>query len=96
MGGNIDKTLLQQLPSIEKLLNTQELLKLQATYARPLVTEALRDTVADIRNEILNGNYTQLPEKTEYAERTRQKSQRKQHLVCVPSSMQQAPLHTPT
>ena len=73
MSANIDKTLLHQLPAIEKLLNTQELLDLQATYARPLVTEALRGAVADIRNEILSGNQTQLPEHTEYAERTLQK-----------------------
>ena len=73
MSANIDKTLLQQLPAIEKLLNTQELLDLQATYARPLVTEALRNAVADIRKEILTGHYTQLPEHAEYAERTRQK-----------------------
>ena len=74
---NIDKTLLQQLPAIEKLLNTQEMLNLQATYARPLVTEALRAAVADIRNEILSGNYTQPPEQTEYAERTRRKIEAK-------------------
>ena len=73
LSANIDKTLLQQLPAIEKLLNTQEMLDLQTTYARPLVTEALRDAVADIRNEILSGNYTQLPEHAEYAERTLQK-----------------------
>ena len=73
MSANTRKNLLQQLPAIEKLLNTQELLDLQATYARPLVTEALRDAVADIRNEILRGNSTQLPEQTEYAERTLQK-----------------------
>ena len=73
MSTNIDKTLLQQLPAIEKLLSTQEMLDLQATYARPLVTEALRAAVADIRDEILSGNHTQLPEPTEYAERTRQK-----------------------
>ena len=73
MSANIDKNLLQQLPAIEKLLNTQEILDLQATYARPLVTEALRAAVADIRDEILSGNYTQLPEPAEYAERTRQK-----------------------
>ena len=71
------KDLLRQLPAIEKLLNTQELLDLQATYARALVTEALRDAVADIRSEILNGNHTQLPEQTEYAERTRQKIEAK-------------------
>ena len=70
---NIDKTLLRELPSIEKLLNTQEILGLQATYTRPLVTGALRDAVADIRNEILSGNCTQLPEYAEYAERTLQK-----------------------
>ncbi|MDE0684960.1 MAG: L-seryl-tRNA(Sec) selenium transferase [Candidatus Poribacteria bacterium] len=67
------KNLLRQLPAIEKLLNTQEMTDLQATYTRPLVTEALRDAVADIRSEILSGNQTQLPEHTEYAERTRQK-----------------------
>ena len=77
MSANIDQTLLRQLPAIEKLLNTQEMLNLQATYARPLVTEALRDAVADIRSEILNGNYTQLPEQTEYIERTRQKIEAK-------------------
>ncbi len=73
MTTNHIRDLLRQLPAIEKLLNTQEMLDLQATYARPLVTEALRDAVADIRNEILSGNYSQLPEQTEYAERTRQK-----------------------
>ncbi|RKU06882.1 L-seryl-tRNA(Sec) selenium transferase [Candidatus Poribacteria bacterium] len=67
------RDLLKQLPAIEKLLNTQEMLDLQATYARPLVTEALRAAVADIRKEILSGNYTQLPEHAEYAERTLQK-----------------------
>ncbi len=67
------KDLLRQLPAIEKLLNTQEMLELQATYARPLVIETLRAVVADIRSEILSGNQTQLPEHTEYAERTLQK-----------------------
>ena len=67
------KNLLQQLPAIEKLLNTQEMLDLQASYARDLVTEALRAVVADIRADILSGNQTQLPEYTEYAERTHQK-----------------------
>ncbi|MCY4554729.1 MAG: L-seryl-tRNA(Sec) selenium transferase, partial [Candidatus Poribacteria bacterium] len=73
MTTNHTKNLLRQLPAIEKLLNTQEMLDLQATYARPLVIETLRAVVADIRSEILSGNQTQLPEHTEYAERTRQK-----------------------
>ena len=71
------KDLLRQLPAIEKLLNTQEMTDLQDTYARPLVTEALRAVVADIRADILSGNHTQLPEHTEYAERTRQKIEAK-------------------
>ncbi len=67
----VDKqTLLRQLPAIENLLNTQEMLDLQATYARPLVTEALRSVVADVRNDILSGSHTELPKHTEYAERT--------------------------
>ena len=73
MTTNNTKNLLQQLPAIEKLLNTQEILDLQASYARDLVTEALRAVVADIRADILSGNQTQLPEHTEYAELTLQK-----------------------
>ena len=49
------------------------MLDLQASYARDLMTEALRAVVADIRADILSGNQTQLPEYIEYAERTRQK-----------------------
>ncbi|MDE0322821.1 MAG: L-seryl-tRNA(Sec) selenium transferase [Candidatus Poribacteria bacterium] len=77
MTTNNTKNLLQQLPAIEKLLNTQEMLDLQASYARDLVTEALRAVVADIRADILSGNQTQLPEYAEYAERTRQKIEAK-------------------
>ena len=69
----IDKNLLRQLPAIENLLNTQEMLDLQDTYARPLVTEALRTVVADVRSSILSGNLTRLPEHTEYVEQTLQK-----------------------
>jgi L-seryl-tRNA(Ser) seleniumtransferase len=61
------------LPAIENLLNTQEMLDLQAAYARPLVTEAIRAVVADVRNDILSGNHTELPEHAEYTERTLQK-----------------------
>lgn len=67
------RDLLRQLPAIEKLLNTAELLDVQATYARPLVTAALRDAVADIRAEIVRGTQTRLPAPHEYAERTLQK-----------------------
>jgi len=74
---NTHTNLLRQLPAIEKLLNTQEMLALQATYARPLVTEALRAVVAEIRNDILSRNRTQLPEYPEYAERTRQQIETK-------------------
>ncbi len=49
------------------------MLDLQAIYTRLLVTEALRAVVADIRNDILSGDHTQLPEHAEYAERTLQK-----------------------
>ena len=77
MTSNKYTNLLQQLPAIEKLLNTQEMLDLQASYARDLVTEALRAVVADIRADILSGNQTQLPEHTEYAERTLQKIEAK-------------------
>ena len=73
MTPNTHLNLLRQLPAIEHLLNTQEMLDLQAAYARPLVTEALRAVVADLRNDILSGNPTELPDHTQYAERTRHK-----------------------
>ena len=49
------------------------MLGLQDTYARPLVTEALRTVVADLRNGILSGDLVHLPEQAEYAEQTLQK-----------------------
>ena len=59
------------------------MLDLQASYARDLVTEALRAVVADIRADILNGNTSEIEnlggEERErvYAERTRQKIEAK-------------------
>ena len=79
MSANTHKNLLRHLPAIEKLLNTQEMLDLQATYARSLVTEALRTVVADIRNDILSGNTSEVENLASgemeriYAERTHQK-----------------------
>ncbi len=73
MTQNTHTNLLRQLPAIENLLNTQEMLDLQAAYARPLVTETLRAVVADVRSDILSGDRTQLPEQAEYAERALQK-----------------------
>ena len=65
---------LQQLPAIEKLLNTSDMLELQAIYARALVTEALRAVVADIRSDILQGDRNiQLPDTAGYARLTRQR-----------------------
>lgn len=81
------QNLLQQLPAIEKLLNTSEMLELQATYARPLVIEALRAVIADIRSSILQDVTTssqrdasnattsveKLPDAAAYARLTRQR-----------------------
>lgn len=81
------QNLLQQLPAIEKLLNTSEMLELQATYARPLVIEALRAVIADIRSSILQDVTTsgqrdasnattsveKLPDVAAYARLTRQR-----------------------
>lgn len=65
---------LQQLPAIEKLLNTSDMLELQAIYARALVTEALRAVVADIRSDILRSDRNiQLPDTAGYARLTRQR-----------------------
>ena len=63
-----------KIPAIEKLLNTSEMLELQATYARPLVVEALRAVVADVRSDILRHNRNiQLPDAAGYARLTRQR-----------------------
>ena len=62
------KILLRQLPAIEKLLSLPEIQALQDSYARPLVTSALRSIVSDIRDQILRGNTkSELPKLEEYA-----------------------------
>lgn len=67
-------SLLRQLPAIDKLLSLPEMHDLQVAYARPLVTDALRSVVADIRNQILQGKTgLTLPEPSEYAALTRQR-----------------------
>ena len=53
------------------------MLDVQTTYARSLVTEALRAVVADVRSDILSGDRTQLPDHTQYADRTLQKIMQK-------------------
>ena len=63
-----------KIPAIEKLLNTSEMLELQATYARQLVVEALRAVIADVRSDILRHNRNiQLPDAAAYARLTRQR-----------------------
>ncbi len=67
------KNLLRQLPAIDKLLLLPEMQELQECYARPLVTEVLRSVVADIRDQILQGNIKlKLPKPEEYAILARQ------------------------
>ncbi len=77
------RNLLRQLPAIEKLLNTQELLDLQTTYARSLVTETLRAVVAEVRSKVLKSEI-QLPEPTEYAKWTRQRIENKMRPRLLP------------
>ena len=72
------KILLRQLPAIEKLLSLPEIQALQASYARPLVTAALRSIVSDIRYQILQGNAKpKLPELEEYATLARRQIEEK-------------------
>ena len=67
------KNLLRQLPAIDKLLLLPEMQALQDCYARPLVTEALRSVIADIRDQILQGNIKlELSKPEEYAILARQ------------------------
>ena len=88
---------LQQLPAIEKLLNTSDMLELQAIYARALVTEALRAVVADIRSDILRSDRNiQLPDTAGYARLTRQRIADKIAPRLILSSTPPARLHIPT
>ena len=74
------KSLLRQLPAIEKLLSVPEMRALQVSYGRPLVTEALRSVVADFRDQILQGKANlPLPEPSEYAALARQRIEEKTH-----------------
>jgi L-seryl-tRNA(Ser) seleniumtransferase len=70
--------LLRQLPAIDKLLSLPEMQALQDSYARPLVTEALRSVVAEIRDQILQGSIKlELPEPEGYAILARQRIKEK-------------------
>ncbi len=72
MTPNPSKGILRKLPAIEKLLNTRGFLDLQATYARPLVTEALRAVIAELRSQLLKSQIP-LPEPGEYVRLTRER-----------------------
>ena len=65
---------LQHLPSIDKLLSLPEMVELQTTFSRSLVTDALRTVVAELRDKILHGteNFV-LPESSEYVTLAQQK-----------------------
>ena len=72
------KILLRQLPAIEKLLSLPEIQALQNSYARSLVTAALRSIVSDIRDQILQGNTKpELPKLEEYAALARRRIEEK-------------------
>ena len=52
---NINRSALQQLPSIEKLQALPEMQELETTYSRNLLTDALRSVVSKLRENILQG-----------------------------------------
>ena len=54
--------LLRQLPGVDRLLRLAAAAPLIATYTRPLVTEALRQVLAETRAQLHNGHTTPLPE----------------------------------
>jgi L-seryl-tRNA(Ser) seleniumtransferase len=49
------QTELASLPSVDKLLNTRQVQALSQTYGRALATEAIRASLAHVRDEILRG-----------------------------------------
>lgn len=53
---------LRQLPGVDKLLRLDAAAPLITTYTRPLVTEALRQVLAETRAQLHNGNAAPLPE----------------------------------
>ncbi len=73
-----EKNMLRQLPAIDKLLSLPEMQALQDCYARPLVTEALRSIVSEMREQILQGHIKpELPEPEAYAILARQRIEEK-------------------
>ena len=59
------KSALQQIPSLERLLASDALADLLARYDRDFVLETLRRVVSNVRRQILAGN-TDLPGANDY------------------------------
>ncbi len=60
---------LTRIPSVEQILQQPETIELISTYGRTLVVDEVRNTIAGIRQGILNGNPT--PDITEIVRNTR-------------------------
>ena len=64
---NINRSALQDLPSIEKLQSLPEMQILEESYSRNLLTDALRTVVSELRDKILRGaDDFVLPTSSEY------------------------------
>ncbi|KAA3644893.1 MAG: L-seryl-tRNA(Sec) selenium transferase [Chloroflexi bacterium] len=55
------ETYLRNLPSIDKLLHTQEAAELIAQYGRPLALEAIREVLGEVRSEYLDRPEATIP-----------------------------------
>lgn len=58
-----NKILLRFLPSVDEVLNQPEIISIIRTVPRSLVLEAIRDAIAQIRNEIIAGTLKEQNEK---------------------------------
>ena len=59
------KSALQQLPSLEQILSSDEFVDLLTKFDRRLIVLILRQVINEVRQKILN-NETNLPELNEY------------------------------
>ncbi|MEG0504537.1 MAG: L-seryl-tRNA(Sec) selenium transferase, partial [Raoultibacter sp.] len=53
-------SLFRSIPQVDEVLNDPSIAALEETISRPLIVEAIRDSLADIREAIAQGTLTEL------------------------------------
>lgn len=63
------QVLLRMLPKVDEVLQDERLILFYETMPRPLIVEAVREAVADLRNDVLEGRIREIPDRDRLMDR---------------------------